>query len=117
MNTERIVKLAKAQGKTLTYLCTLIGKPKWYLKDVRTKNINIPYEYLLIIANDLGTSPEYLTFETDDDGSGGLYEKGLPYGPIVCNRGSSLVIKQCSTQQLKKYEILMEAIKELEQGS
>lgn len=117
MNTERIIKLSKAQGKTLTYLCSLIGKPKWYLKDVRTKNTKISREDILTIARDLGTSPEYLTFETDDDGSGGLYDKELPYGPIVCNRDGTPVIKQFSPQQLKRYETLMAAIKEMEQRS
>ena len=66
MNTERITSLAKAQGKTITHLCNLIGKSKHYFVNIRNKGLNIPSEYLQIIAADLGTTPEYLLFETDN---------------------------------------------------
>lgn len=66
MDTSRIETLAKQQGKSLTHLCTLLGKHRGYLKEVRNKNLKLPHEFLVIIANDLGTTPEYLLFETDD---------------------------------------------------
>lgn len=34
MNTDRIKQLAKKQGKTVTYICKLIDRPKYYLNDV-----------------------------------------------------------------------------------
>lgn len=66
MDTSRIETLAKQQGKSLTHLCTLLGKHRGYLKEVRNKNLKLPHEFLVIIANDLGTTPEYLLFETDN---------------------------------------------------
>ena len=34
MNTSRIRDLAKQQGKSVTYICKLINRPKYYLNDV-----------------------------------------------------------------------------------
>ena len=34
MNTSRIRDLAKQQGKSVTYICKLIDRPKYYLNDV-----------------------------------------------------------------------------------
>lgn len=66
MDTSRIVTLAKKQGKTMTYLCGLIGKYRSYINDVDKKKLKISKEHLSTIAADLGTTPEYLLFETDD---------------------------------------------------
>ena len=37
MNTSRIRDLAKQQGKSVTYICKLINRPKYYLNDVDKK--------------------------------------------------------------------------------
>ena len=66
MDTSRIVKLSKKQGKSMTHLCKLIGKYRNYFNDVQNKNLTVPAEYLSIIANDLGTTVEYLTWQSDD---------------------------------------------------
>lgn len=66
MDTSRIVALAKKQGKSITYLCGLIGRYRGYMKDISKASSAMPMEYLQIIAADLGTTPEYLLFETDN---------------------------------------------------
>lgn len=66
MDTSRIVALAKKQGKSITYLCGLIGRYRGYMKDISKASSAMPMEYLQIIAADLGTTPEYLMFETDN---------------------------------------------------
>lgn len=66
MDTTRIVELSKKQGKSMTHLCKLIGKYRNYFADVRSKDLTVPTEYLVIIAEDLGTTVEYLTWQTDD---------------------------------------------------
>ena len=67
MNTDRIKALAKKQGKTVTYICQLIGRPKYYLNDIaKAADREIPEEDLKTIAINLETTVEYLKGETDD---------------------------------------------------
>lgn len=66
MDTSRIKSLAKKQGKTLSYICGLIGRKVYYLNDISKNNAEIPDEYLKILAENLGTSVAYLKGETDD---------------------------------------------------
>ncbi len=66
MNTKRVIDLANAQGKTISYLCGLIGKNRYYIHDMDRKGYPLKREYLEIIAADLGTTVEYLNEETDD---------------------------------------------------
>lgn len=67
MNTSRIRDLAKQQGKSVTYICKLINRPKYYLNDVDKKpDRMISNEDLKTLAINLGTTAEYLKGETDD---------------------------------------------------
>lgn len=68
MDTSRIRKLAKNQGKSVTYLCKLLDRPKYYLNDVDKSDNVMPEKYLKILAINLGTTVEYLMGETDDPG-------------------------------------------------
>ena len=61
MNTSRIRDLAKQQGKSVTYICKLINRPKYYLNDVDKKpDRMISDEDLKTLAINLGTTAEYL---------------------------------------------------------
>lgn len=66
MDTSRIKALAKKQGKTLSYICGLIGRKVYYLNDISKNNAEMPDEYLKILAENLGTTVAYLKGETDD---------------------------------------------------
>ena len=67
MNTDRIKQLAKKQGKTVTYICKLIDRPKYYLNDVaKAADREIPEKDLQTIAINLETTVAYLRGETDD---------------------------------------------------
>ncbi len=67
MDVSRIKNLGKDQGKSYTYLCKLINRPKYYLNDVAKSDDNkISDEDLRTLAIELGTSVEYLKGETDD---------------------------------------------------
>lgn len=67
MNTSRIRDLAKQQGKSVTYICKLINRPKYYLNDVDKKpDRMISNEDLKTLAINLGTTVEYLKGETND---------------------------------------------------
>jgi len=66
MDTSRIKKLAKAQGKTLSYICGLIGREVYYLNDLEKSSTEMSLDDLRVIANNLDTTVEYLRGETDD---------------------------------------------------
>ena len=67
MNIDRIKALAKLQGKSITYICQLIDRPKYYLNDVaKSPDRMIADEDLKTIATNLATTVAYLKGETDD---------------------------------------------------
>lgn len=67
MNIDRIKSLAKKQGKSITYICQLIDRPKYYLNDVaKSPDRRISDADLKIIATNLDTTVAYLLGETDD---------------------------------------------------
>ena len=45
MDTTRIINLTKQQGKTLVYICKLIGRAGNYLNEVKNKGLTMPEEY------------------------------------------------------------------------
>lgn len=61
---ERFDALLKESGKTKTHLCKAVGREIYYLNDVK-KGCVVPDEYIVIFAQELNTTPEYLTGETD----------------------------------------------------
>lgn len=66
VDLARIRSLAKASGKSLTYLCALIGKKPWFFGDVKKGTNHVDADELSVIADALDTTPEYLTGQTDN---------------------------------------------------
>lgn len=66
MNTSRIEEMLAEQGKSKAHAARLLGKDRSYLVSVRNYDIDLSKEALRILADDLGTTPEYLNWETDD---------------------------------------------------
>lgn len=62
---DRLDQLIKETGKKKTYLCAKLKKCQTYLRDAKKQNTNIKGEDLKILAEELNTTPEYLTGETD----------------------------------------------------
>lgn len=60
VNVTKIRQLAKEKGITLTHLCSLCGQQRGWIKDIANKNLDIPEDKLQIIADDLGTTTDYL---------------------------------------------------------
>ena len=81
VDVNKIKTLAKTQGLTMTYLCTLIGKRATFLVDVRNGNDHIDENELSIIADKLHTTVEYLTGQTDDPAKPAL-PAGLEIYPV-----------------------------------
>lgn len=107
MNTDRITELAKAQGKTLTYLCALVGRPRYYLKSVRSSGTSIPREYLEAFAADLGTTVEYLLGETDDAGACSELQKNT----VTYYRNEQKVVKRLKPDQMKMLAEMIDGIR------
>lgn len=62
----RLESLAKTKGISKTHLCSLVGRPKYYLNDIKNKGTQAPDDYIEVWAQTLNTTPEYLKGETDE---------------------------------------------------
>lgn len=62
---DRLDALIKETGKKKNYLCGLLGRGEYYIRDARNKNIDIPAEYVAIWADELSTTVDYLQGYTD----------------------------------------------------
>ena len=65
MDVSRIKELAKSQGKSVAYICALMGQQRGYLNDVQNKNLSIPEDRLSAVALDLNTTVDYLLGNSD----------------------------------------------------
>lgn len=63
---DRFNNLVKMTGVSKAHLNRLLGKTSYYLRDAQKSNIDIPYESVVILAEALGTTPEYLRGETNE---------------------------------------------------
>ena len=62
---DRLDCLRKEAGKSKTYLCELVQKPNYYLRDIQKDGTVPPIEFIKIWADNLNTTPEYLMGESD----------------------------------------------------
>ena len=65
VDVDRIKSLAKAQGKSLKYLCDKIGKRGSFISEVKHEKDRFDQHELQTIADELNTTIEYLTDQTD----------------------------------------------------
>ena len=66
MNYDKLETLAKARGVSKTYLCQIVGRERYYLRDCKKNSFVPPREHIEAWAASLGTTVEYLTDQTDD---------------------------------------------------
>lgn len=64
-NVDKIKALAKEKGIKLVFICDKLGLKEVYFNDIKRTGREIPSDRLQIIADILGTTPEYLKDETD----------------------------------------------------
>lgn len=62
---DRLDDLIKETGKKKNYLSQKIGHAGRYLNDAKKQNLNIKKRDVEILAEELGTTVEYLTGESD----------------------------------------------------
>ncbi len=65
-NISKIKELCKERGISVSFICEKVGQGAYYLNDVKRRGGDIPDDRLSVIAETLGTTPEYLRDETDD---------------------------------------------------
>lgn len=63
---DRMNQLFKETGIKKAHVCRLLGKSSYYLRDAEKIKTDISGDNLQIIADALGTTPEYLTGETNE---------------------------------------------------
>lgn len=66
MQTDRIRLMAKAKGRSMSYLCRAMGVTPVYFNDIDKSGRSIPADKLEIIASCLETTSEYLSYKSDD---------------------------------------------------
>ncbi len=66
LNYDRLESLIKESGKSKAYLCAKVNRERYYMRDLKNANTNVPEETVEIWADELGTTPEYLTGESDE---------------------------------------------------
>ena len=64
---DRMNALVQEKGIKKAHICRKLGKTNYYLRDAEKYRTDIQGESLRIIADILGTTPEYLSGETDDN--------------------------------------------------
>lgn len=65
VNIDKIKALAKEQGKTMTFICGVLGKSPQFLSSVRNGRDYIDNYELQLIADELQTTASYLTDQTE----------------------------------------------------
>lgn len=62
---DRLDKLIEETGKTKSHLCRSIGKTRYYLRDAKKFNLNVPDDVIETLAAELGTTADYLAGKSD----------------------------------------------------
>ena len=64
---ERLDMLLRRSGKSKAYLCRMLGRSPYYLRDAKRVGTKLKTEDIELIASELECSPEYLCGQSDDD--------------------------------------------------
>lgn len=96
---DRLDALIKETGKKKNYLCGLLGRGEYYIRDARNKNIDIPAEYVAIWADELSTTADYLQGYTD--------VKEKPTAGAVSFEDVVKAVKSMDREQLVKLAIII----------
>ena len=107
LNYDRLESLIKESGKSKAYLCAKVNRGRYYMRDLKNTNTNVPEETAEIWADELGTTPEYLTGESDEKEKPAA-QKGDELSPEFASLFS------CLTPEQK--ELVLATMRELAKG-
>lgn len=105
---DRIKELSTKNGITMKYLCDCLGKRRGFLSEVRCGKDKIDEHELVVIADILHTTPEYLRGETDDP----VVKEGSAFGGDPEREKIAKKIMSLSTEDLQKLEKILDMILE-----
>ena len=66
INFDRFDALVAETGITKSHLCRIADKSRYYVRDAKKYNIDIPETVVETFASALGTTPEYLIGNSDE---------------------------------------------------
>ena len=72
VNVNKIREICKEKGVKLSWLCEQLGLQRTFLNNVERGKASMSDERLKIIADLIGTTPEYLRDETEEQGKGDI---------------------------------------------
>lgn len=91
---NRLDELLSQKGISKTHLCNLIGKERYYIRDAKSKNVDVPEEYIEIWANALNSTSAYLKGETDQKEKTAETDSLSPIKQKILNTCSNLSEKE-----------------------
>lgn len=85
---NRLEECIAESGKSKSYLCRRIGRKEYYLRDIIRQKNSIPEDYQKTLAEELGTTVEYLNGETDiknpvSETGNGTYDKVIKIASVL----------------------------------
>ena len=107
LNYDRLESLIKESGKSKAYLCAKVNRGRYYMSDLKNANTKDPEETVESWADELGTTPEYLTGESDEKEKPAA-QKGDELSPEFASLFS------CLTPEQK--ELVLATMRELAKG-
>ena len=111
---DRMNALAQEKGIKKAHICRKLGKPVYYLRDVERNRSDIQGESLQIMADILGTTPEYLSGKTDEK------EPPAPKNEDGFEKRAYALIQSASRLSAERQALLLvalEAVVQAVQGS
>lgn len=111
---DRMNALAQEKGIKKAHICRKLGKPVYYLRDVERNRSDIQGESLRIMADILGTTPEYLSGKTDEK------EPPAPKNEDGFEKRAYALIQSASRLSAERQALLLvalEAVVQAVQGS
>ena len=108
VNIDKLKILAQEQGIKLGFLAQKIGVPHTYFADIKSKQRDIPDSRLLVIADILHTTPEYLRDETNIKEKFPVDGEELSVNTVIMrSRDGSIIKRRLSDEQVRALQTII----------
>ena len=108
VNIDRLKILAHEQGIKLGFLAQKIGVPHTYFADIKSKQRDMPDSRLLVIADILNTTPEYLRDETEVKEKPSTNSEEVSVNTVIMrSRDGSIIKRHLSDEQVRALQTII----------
>ena len=109
VNINKIRALAKENGRSMSYLISAIGlNARTYFNDIEKNGRDIPDKYLIIIADILHTTPEYLRDETEVKEKASTDSEDVSVNTVIMrSRDGSVIKRRLSDEQVRALQTII----------